>query len=388
VLPLSEIGRRIRALREELGIPPTEIAAACGVEEAVIAQMEAGMLEPLPGDYVLIAARLLKVDFRYFISTDFDSIEQETRRIYRAVSGGTPKDLLAIRRLILFCFNEVDLEELLGVRRRFLQVTYPLSGSKHRLFKEQGPAAAQAERSRLKLGLSPISNVFDIIRSQGIRLSRLKLDGQAISGLTIVHPRAGTVVLVNYEEDLYRQFFSAAHEYAHALFDGRVLEEKGVLVSYRSAKQEWVELRANTFAAEFLLPREALNRYSQPIGNSAFNSTVERIARTYRVNAEPVAICAKEVGWIRGDELDVFKKNKPVVIARRDKRDPDLPVDLTPVQIERWEALISRGVSSYYVDLCRRALTQDAITFGRFAELLDLTQEEAAEFVQIAGLAL
>jgi hypothetical protein len=77
-----------------------------------------------------------------------------------------------------------------------------------------------------------------------------------------------------------------------------------------------------------------------------------------------------------------------VVIKRAEKQDPDLPADLTARQLERWEGLISRGVSGYYVDLCRRALTSDLVTFGRFAELLDLTPEEALEFIQVAGLAL
>jgi Zn-dependent peptidase ImmA (M78 family)/DNA-binding XRE family transcriptional regulator len=290
VLTLAEIGRRIKALREELGIPRSELATACGISEAVVEQLEAGTLDPLPGDYILIVARLLKADFRYFISEDLDADEQKTRRIYRALAKGTPGDLLAIRRFIGFCLNESELEELLGVEKRRLQMTYPAPSSRRKLHKEQGPEAARAERSRLNLELQPIANIFSIIRSQGLRLGRKKLESQSVSGLTIVHPRAGTAILVNYDEDLYRQFFSAAHEYAHALFDEHELEEKGVLVSYRFSQQDLTELRANRFAAEFLLPREAIGLYPKPLNLTSLNEVLARIARDYCVNTETAAI--------------------------------------------------------------------------------------------------
>lgn len=389
MLPLPEIGRRIRTLREELDISRADLATACGVSEDVIEQLEAGRLEQVPGDYILIAARLLKVDFRWFISEDLDAIEQGTRRIFRALSPDTaPRDRVAIRRFVGFCLNESELEELLGIHRISLPVVYPLPESRRQLYKEQGPVAARAERVRLNLGLKPIVNVFSIIRSQGLRLSRQKLDSKEVSGLTVFHPRAGTAILVNYEEDLYRQFFSAAHEYAHALFDGRELEKKGVLISYKFSVRELAEIRANTFAAEFLLPGEALTQYSRPRDPSSLAAIIDHIARDYRVNTETVAIRAKEVGWISDEMLQLFRKNKPIVIPRADKHDPELSDNLTPLQAERWEALIAQGVSSYYVELCRRALTSDLITFGRFAELLDLTPEEASEFIQMAGLAV
>jgi hypothetical protein len=115
---------------------------------------------------------------------------------------------------------------------------------------------------------------------------------------------------------------------------------------------------------------------------------VARISRDYRVNSETVAIKALEVGWITEKTLRSFRKQKPVVVKRAEKRDPDLPADLTERQVERWEGLVGHGVSRYYVDLCRRALTSDLVTFGRFAELVDMTPEEATDFVRVAGLAV
>lgn len=115
-MPLTpkEIGRRIREVAEEVGVGRAEIAQALGVDEATISKLEMGTLEPIPGDYILVIARLLKTDFRYFISSDLDDVEAETKKLFRKLAAPTPSDFLAIRRFVSFCMSEKDLEALLS----------------------------------------------------------------------------------------------------------------------------------------------------------------------------------------------------------------------------------------------------------------------------------
>jgi len=384
----DEIGRRIRTVREELGLSLHELASACGTTDATFGRLEAGELDPVPGDYILIAARLLKTDFRYFVSNALDDVEREARKLFRAMNQPTPKDLLAVRRFMLFCMAEQELEELLNERRIASHVEYPRPGSVERLAKDQGRRAAREERERLQLDNQPIGNVFSILRRQSVRLFRHDLEDGQLSGVTIAHPRAGMCVLVNYDEDLYRQFFSAAHEYAHVLFDRNQIETQGCVVSYRFSKNELMELRANTFAAEFLLPEQALSRYTRPKDSSELVTRIGEIAHDYRVNTETVAIRMKESGWITAKTLASFQKVKPVVIRRGDKIDPDIPEGLSEPQYARFEAAIRHGISYHLWDLLRRGLTESVITFGRFAEMLDMTTEEARDFVRSTGMAV
>ena len=242
-LPPDEIGRRIRAVREELGVSLQDLASACGTTDATFSQLEAGTLEPVPGDYILIAARLLKTDFRYFISDVLDDVERETRQLFRAMEEPRPADLLALRRFMFFCMAEQELETLIGSKQTILPPEYPRPGAIDKLAKDQGKRAAREERNRLALGFEPIPNVFAVLRQQNVRLFRHALDDARLSGVTISHPRAGVCVLVNYDEDLYRQFFSAAHEYAHVLFDRSQINNNGSVVSYRFSKNELMELR-------------------------------------------------------------------------------------------------------------------------------------------------
>ena len=384
----GEIGRRIKKVREELGVAVEAVAEACGALPSTIASLEAGTLDPLPGDFILIASRVLKTDFRCFVSDLLDDVEENTHQVFRSLTAPKSPDLMAVRRFMMFCMAEQELETLLEVQPRSLPPIYPRPGSTEYLHKAQGRLAAIQERDRLLLGNHPVANVFQILRQQGVRLFRHRLEDAELSGVTVSHPKAGACVLVNCEEDLYRQFFSAAHEYAHVLFDRADIAAKGCIVSYHRTRSELVEIRANAFAAEFLLPSAAIPKYTRPREKSELLDLIGMIARDYRVNTETVAIGMKGLEWITDKTLNSFQKTKPVVIQRREKRDPDLPSDLADLQLERVEEAIRQGVSPYYMELLRRALTEDKITWGRFAEMLDMTVEQSREFTISVGMAI
>lgn len=65
----------------------------------------------------------------------------------------------------------------------------------------------------------------------------------------IRHPEVGRCILVNYDEDVYRQRFTAAHELAHAL-----MEDSEFNVSLSRDGSNLVEVRANAFASHYLVP--------------------------------------------------------------------------------------------------------------------------------------
>jgi Zn-dependent peptidase ImmA (M78 family)/transcriptional regulator with XRE-family HTH domain len=388
-LSASEIGRRLRQVREETGIPLAELATALGVDEATAAALEAGSLDPLPGDYVLIAARLLNTDFRYFISEALDDVEDRTRRLFRALSNLSPADLLAIRRFLALCLREQELEAVLDMVPRALPPTY-FRNDRRSLHKDQGLMGARAERLRLLPVIHlPIPNIFEVLRSQGIRVFRHRLRDTQLSGLTVLHPKAGVCVLINYDDDLYRQFFSAAHEYGHVLFDRTTIEQQGHIVSHRKYGQsELQEFRCNSFAAEFLLPSIALQQYERPHDIQGVAELLRRIAIDYRVNTETVAITMRDEHWISQRTLESFQRTRPVTIPRSEKSDPDLPPTLTAAQVERRRMAVESGLTTHYLELLRQAFSQGQITAGRFAEMLDMDPTQARQFAFDVGLAV
>src|SRR6185295_885484 len=123
-------------------------------------------------------------------------------------------------------------------------------------FKKHGQDAAGQLRRHLRYQPAEVpADVFYDCRRMGVHVFRRALENSNISGLFIQHPAAGPCILVNYSEDLFRQRFTVSHELGHALFDNG---EEFVVSFY--GKEDLVEVRANTFAAHFLLPDEYLAR--------------------------------------------------------------------------------------------------------------------------------
>jgi Zn-dependent peptidase ImmA (M78 family) len=75
-----------------------------------------------------------------------------------------------------------------------------------------------------------------------------------VSGLFLNNIKTGLIILVNASHVKSRKRFSYAHEYAHALFD----REVNIRISSTNNNAELIELRANAFAAAFLMPVDGI----------------------------------------------------------------------------------------------------------------------------------
>jgi Zn-dependent peptidase ImmA (M78 family) len=380
----SEIGARIARKRAEGDIRPDDLARSMGISLEDLRRLERGEFADPPGDWILLAARKLDVDFRYLVTTELDEEEETIQRLYRSMKGPSVRDEVAIRRFLGFAVAEAELRELLG-RPRLAPPPPHLAmiGAESSL----GRAAAREERRRLGLGLNPIDNPFELIRNQGVTVIRHRLEDSDLAGLTVVHRRAGACVLINYGEDLYRQFFSAAHEYAHVLFDRDLLAGSGFLVSYYSARANQAEQRANAFAGEFLLPGEALRSQTPPRGRAAIHDFLLETARRYHVNTEVVLFGMARAGWLGANEVDRWRAERPK-IPRREKFDPDMPPNLSRLQIERRLEAISHGLDMRFVEMIRFALVGNEISFGRAAEMLNRPVHDVRPFLGRVGAAL
>ncbi len=80
--------------------------------------------------------------------------------------------------------------------------------------------------------------------------------------MTISNRRAGLFIVANRRHAPVRRRFSFAHEYAHALFDRCLLGT----VSRTENRDELIEVRANAFAAAFLMPSEGVRQFMAALG--------------------------------------------------------------------------------------------------------------------------
>ena len=121
---------------------------------------------------------------------------------------------------------------------------------------QQGRAAAEKERRRLDLGIAPLPDVTDLLGAQGISTALVDMDNE-VSGLTLIGADANILVAANRTHHILRRRFSFAHEYAHVLLD----RELKAILSRTEDRSSLMEVRANAYAAAFLMPAEGVRSY-------------------------------------------------------------------------------------------------------------------------------
>jgi len=126
---------------------------------------------------------------------------------------------------------------------------------------KQGVAVAEQERRRLAIGEAPVGDITELLEKQGVRTALVALPDD-VSGLTLVDREVGPFVVVNRNEHILRRTFSFGHEYAHVVLD---CDAKGV-ISRASDRADLGEVRANAFAASFLMPEAGVRRYLATLG--------------------------------------------------------------------------------------------------------------------------
>lgn len=119
-----------------------------------------------------------------------------------------------------------------------------------------------AREKRVNYALAPIGEkIFDWIAEQNanIHFELVDLESDRIDGMLYI-PVTGSekaYIILNSNKPLINQIFTAAHEYYHYIKDYAVIKETPYICNF-NALESINEKKASRFAAEFLLPEEAL----------------------------------------------------------------------------------------------------------------------------------
>ena len=373
------LGNKLKDARESLLINPQDSASRLEISLQEYIDIEAGT-NRISGDQLVLLASLYERDFRYFVTGDYPSAESQVQEMFRRNAELSKNDRIAIQQFIRLCEYENFLEREI-FQHQFVEIPnyekYPFD---HTYFKKQGEEAAFFERQRLFLEQEAITNIFELIRNQGIHIFKRQLEDKNISGLYINHPFAGHCILINYLDDLYRQNFSAAHEYCHALFDSSQVQEVTYLKSSNDKPE--LEWRANSFAGNFLVPKQKLELDYSP-GNTydTWISLIRQIAERFQVNSQVVIIRLCELKWIDEGLRKQLVKDERLVIRYNEKFDPEIPPNLSSGIREKSTYIIRQGLSWYFINLATEAYRRGEITYHKLLDMLLLTSEDGYQLL-------
>lgn len=373
-IDLALISSRLAQARGLQSVEIGEVATHTGIDVTRLARIEAGQQEP-SGDELLILANYYARDFRDFVDPSRPEPFKQTDILYRRYGQSfTPNDRRAIQEFLFLCEIEATLEKELG--RKSTPFSFIPSGTH---LKSHGDQAAHALRRKMGYSTKQIRlDIYADFRSIGLHVFRRRLANSEISGLYIEHPIAGRCILVNYEEDIYRQRFSASHEAAHAIFDSA--EAASVTYQRSSSKydrQDLKEIRANRFASCYLMPPELL-----PNVQHWDTALAQNWAQTLKVSTEALSYALLDIQRI---DQGTAKLIRSVRVPMAEKIDPEAPEYLNESQLNRRMQLLERGLSDYYVGLCFEAHKQGLISAGRQGEALLADHKETREISVLYG---
>lgn len=263
----EQIAERLRRLRKRLGFTQAEVADALGVHRPTISEIEAGR-RAVTSEELHRFCELYAVPVSRFLSSDAPTEPDVERILFRTTAMERPPARAAVRRFIARCQIEKELEDLLAVPHpddaRPAYRAAPPENKLHAV--RQGYRIAEQERRRLELGVEPLRNPLELLERQGVRIGPLEGVGETgPDGVYFETEELGPCVGVNPERDQwtgFRSAFTAAHEYAHWLLKDTQVEE----YDFDRPADDFQEVRANVFAAAFLMPEKGLEQYFSEAG--------------------------------------------------------------------------------------------------------------------------
>ena len=142
------------------------------------------------------------------------------------------------------------------------------------------------------------------------------------------------------------------------------------------------EWRANSFASNFLLPKELIKSEYNPVREyEIWIDIIRQIAKRFKVSSQVVIISLVEMNWVDEDLKQRFFNERQIVIKSQDKIDPEIPHDLSIGQKERLTQVIRHGLSWYFIELCTEAYRRGGITYHKLLEMLSLPLEQGYELL-------
>lgn len=357
----TEIGERLRVLREGAGVTQAAAASAIGVARTTLVAIEQGQrrarldeLQKLAKFYdtsvnALFRQEAVHVDlvpkFRKLLLHEDDAAKDATRLLGHLARA------------------EVELENLLGVQRtrNYPQERPILPGD----IGTQAEQDALELRQRLGLGMAPITDMVALLELElGVRVYVRRFDGR-VSGLFAYDDTLGACILLNANHPRDRRMTTAAHELGHLVSTRREPDVYHEAAPERSPEERY----CNGFARNFLMPaRAVMQRFKESTAGATrlTRRAIIVLAYTFGVSREAMVRRLEELGLTRRGSWDWFQDNGGITDAQA------LQVlgDLVPCDSHKSEA--DRPTTLRLNMLAGEAWRQGLLSEGQLARLLHL----------------
>lgn len=357
----KEIGGRIRRAREAARVSQAQVAKVLQIDRSALSRIESGE-RAVSALELSRLSRMLHRSVEYFLEP-----EPVPEEVLLRGSMVDEADRSVIADFLDVCRAYVGLESLLSIESAYdIPIHAPLPEGRA---VDQGEHLADEERRRLGLGADPVKDMLDLVEGQGVRIYQSALSNSEIMGAFHFSEALGPCMLINTAVRESRRNFTVAHEYCHFLVDRSL--ESYLCPGLHKSGRPLHEMRANAFAAAFLMPANGLK---------------EMVGR-YRLDGPEDLVFMQQHYGVSKEALLFRLKNLELIDERRradliSLRTDDLGEALGYRSSE--EQAVGDGIESlgrHFVQLAIQAYKENLISVRKLAELLRVRLDEAQEIV-------
>jgi Zn-dependent peptidase ImmA (M78 family)/DNA-binding XRE family transcriptional regulator len=384
VITQQELGRRLRLARLNVGLSQEEVATELRLVRPTISQMESGK-RGVGSIELAKLARLYGRPLAWFFEDETgEAVTEDPLTLLFRATQLRPEDKRVVTEFEALCRAYGDLETLLGLRNESAPPDYSSIGEPRDKLDaiRQGERVALDERRRLGIGDDPIRDLFELLDSQAVHVFVRPLQESGISGLFLYDRSTGPCILINGSEHPRRRPFNLAHEYAHVLLDRKLRAHASAtsrLLGEADERGELLEVRANRFAADFLMPAAGITRFLGDRGRSRHDRgkldivDVLYLQRAFGVSYQAMLYRLQNLRWLDRARREQLAQHQPEVLART--------LGLSEERLIGEVEPSDRRFPARYVYLALEAYRQGEISLGKLAELLGKDVGEARELV-------
>lgn len=353
----SSIGRRLQRARLAAGLSQAQVAEVLGIPRPAVSLIESGQRSVSSVELAKLSRLYGKPASTFLFEPEGEPVLQ----YFRAAAPVEEADEAVIEQAVEWCRYYAWLEQAALGEQRYELPAYPVPRGRAI---DQGEHLAQQERRRLGLGASPLPSMITLLEHQGVKvLLRPFPPDSEVSGCYFFSAELGPCVLINSQDVPSRRRFTAAHEYSHFLVDREEVQGEICAVG---RKQEFTEMRANAFAASFLLPAPGIQTYLEDLGVLRGEVQAEHVVHLmhhFGVSYQAVLWRLLNLEWINEGQRERLAGASPAALGRalgygsRQPGDAESEPDrFRSVAIEAWRA--------------------GEISLGKLAELLGMPRAE------------
>ncbi len=267
----------LKIARDLRGMSQTELVQKMkNITQAALSKIEKGDLKPSEETKKQLA-KALNFPERFFSQLDHFKVSPISLHAYRKKASTTAKVLSQINAEMTIKASNLETLNLFSQ----LDEKRPLPSYQIYMNVSTASEAARNLRKVWGLGLDPIENLTEVIEQSGIYIFYCDFEEDHIDGVSLQTQNCPPCIFLNKNQPNDRIRFTLAHELGH-------------LVLHKFAPSIDMEDEANEFAAEFLVPTEAIKGQLQTTNLKTYAAH----KLVWKVSMAALIVKAKNIGDI------------------------------------------------------------------------------------------